>query len=398
MPIPDPPPNGEPPPKSDDFEMNLEPVDPAELSIENAPMVEAVEPPPRKRGFGFWMAFVWCIIFLATTQMLPSTILTVIYIGPIMKELDRIKEDARKAPPGGIDFSGTIKRYLESPAIKEMTQIAVIAGPACGILFCVLFIPRVVGKEWRRRLAVRRPHLEHVVLILLLFLPIFVFNIAFESLTSRLPPWLEDFNLPGMKEVMESMLKWPALVVTLGIAVGPAVSEELFCRAFLGHGLVRRFGTRLGVILTSFFFGLIHLSLIQSVYAVAMGIVLHSVYLATRSLLAPILLHFVHNFFALPAETEAIPIYLGSSLQHAFNINPWLMLLASILMFAALAWAFWTSRVRIWSADGKEQFYYHVALPDESSGDRARMGPIPLIVVGALIATCAFFAAIWFGI
>jgi hypothetical protein len=45
-----------------------------------------------------------------------------------------------------------------------------------------------------------------------------------------------------MKELLESMLTLAGWIVTLGVAVGPAISEELFCRGS-GARPVRRFGT-----------------------------------------------------------------------------------------------------------------------------------------------------------
>jgi CAAX protease family protein len=398
MAIPDPKPNGEVPPEHDEFEMTLEPVDPHELHIDEPPMVERVHPRPRrKRGFGFWMAALWCLIFLTATQMIPSFVLTFIYIEPILEESTNLAKEVRDSKKP-LEFGEMLKKYLEAPVMKRMMQISLIVAPACGIIFSLLIIPRVVGKEWRRRLAIRRPHLEHLVLICLLLFPVFVFSIAFESFASKFPKRVREFPLPGMQEVVESMMTWPAWIVVLGIAIGPALSEELFCRGFLGHGLCRRFGNRLGIVITSFFFGLIHMNLIQSIYATGVGLLLHSLYLATRSLLAPILLHFLHNFFAAAAEMKEIPIPLASSLQHAYEINPWLMLLAAALMIAAIGWAFWTSRVRIFSPDGVEQHYMHVALPPEDSSERAVMGPIRFVTLCALIATTAFFGAVWSGI
>ena len=46
-----------------------------------------------------------------------------------------------------------------------------------------------------------------------------------------------------------------ALAAVLIIGLGPGLGEELWCRAFLGRGLVGRHGVVMGVILTSLFFG-----------------------------------------------------------------------------------------------------------------------------------------------
>jgi hypothetical protein len=50
-----------------------------------------------------------------------------------------------------------------------------------------------------------------------------------------------------------------------------------------------------GILLTSFFFGVIHLHPAQGIMAFLMGLCLHFAYLMTRSLWVPISLHFLNN-------------------------------------------------------------------------------------------------------
>ena len=88
---------------------------------------------------------------------------------------------------------------------------------------------------------------------------------------------------------------WPWYLGVLIIGIGPGIGEELFCRAFLGRGLIAKHGVIPGVLLTSLLFGLMRIEPRQVIYAPVMGILLHFVYLTTHSLLMPMLIHTLNN-------------------------------------------------------------------------------------------------------
>src|SRR5262249_17275725 len=105
---------------------------------------------------------------------------------------------------------------------------------------------------------------------------------------------------PGfdMEELEKMFSGWPLPLAVLLIGAMPGLSEELWCRAYLGRGLGGQRGYVLGVLQTSLLFGLIHGDPCQGTMALLMGVMLHYVYLMTRSLLAPMLLHFLNNSLA----------------------------------------------------------------------------------------------------
>ena len=388
------------PPKSDEFEMQLEPVDPAELNLKEIPTVEAVS--LRRPGFAFWKAPLWCLLFLALTQVLPG----IFVVGPlILIELPKIDqrlrdEDAKKDSEGGTT-KPTLNQILNSPEVQRTIQIATLVTPVCGIVFSLFFLPRVVGRDWRHRLSVRIPHIEHVVLIVLLAFPLLIFNMALEGLMNKLTGGSDLFGTSEMKAVMESMTTWPWWVLFLGISVGPAISEELFCRGFLGQGLVSRYGIWTGVLATSFLFGIIHLNPLQGIVAFLIGIVLHFVYIASRTILIPILLHFLNNFIAISADARDLSLPIGASLEHALQYQPALMILASAFLAGTIGLAFYQSRVRIWNPQGLSPLkssYPHVEMPHESSPNRAAAGTISILSVGLLIVSASLFSAAWFGL
>jgi hypothetical protein len=101
-----------------------------------------------------------------------------------------------------------------------------------------------------------------------------------------------------------------------------------------------------GVLLTSFLFGLMHLNPPQAVGAAALGVALHCVYLTTRSLLLPMLLHCANNTVALFMSRSADPDSLGQPEE----LTPLLCAAAAVLAVAA-GWALYRSRVRLESKD-----------------------------------------------
>jgi CAAX protease family protein len=95
--------------------------------------------------------------------------------------------------------------------------------------------------------------------------------------------------------------------------------------------------------MTSFLFGAIHGDPIQGTYALAMGVVLHFIYLASRSLMVPMLLHFSNNALAV-ALVRAEPL---KDLDSGDVPAPWHLYAAAGLLLVACLAAFWTSRTRL---------------------------------------------------
>src|SRR5207248_2667396 len=116
-------------------------------------------------------------------------------------------------------------------------------------------------------------------------------------LSLGLSAWLVDAlgvdrSDPARLDGATASALWFAILIN---AVGPALIEELFCRGFLGRGLVGRYGVLLGVLLTSVIFAVMHSDIPHMALAFVLGVYLHLAYLATRSLWVPVLLHFLTN-------------------------------------------------------------------------------------------------------
>jgi membrane protease YdiL (CAAX protease family) len=372
-----------------------EPVWPAEaapgaITTAHAPPAWAGPgaPPPRRPHPSFGWAFLWCLLFLFVTQVVTG--FGALVVAALVTIL------GAPTPREGV-------LVLSSPAGAEALSRrtlmpALLAAQVCGVAFSVLALRLVAGRDWTRQVALRRPGLAHVVLTVLAFPALAVLANGVYELTRLFLPGLSDLGLPGMEKMVKEFGTWPVALAVLIVGAGPGLSEELWCRGFLGRGLVGRYGAVTGVLLTSFYFGLIHIDPRQGTMAAVLGVALHYVYLTTRSLWMPILLHFLINSLSVVGAHYAGALEVID--QHPEQIPLFLHVAAGALV-AAIAWALYQSRARLASADGPpwRPAFPGVAYPPPDSGTVVvRPGPGVLPVAAVLAALAGFAAAVYLAV
>ena len=341
--------------------------------------------PAQRRPFGlhpsFGWAILWCIGMLLLTQV-PGGIATVIYIVIVM--IFR---------PDLIDT----ERVQSVPDLMANAQVQIGLGVGLWvahfllILLSLLVLRIAVGREWPREVALRLPSVYHVLLVLCLTPAVIVLAdgiMIFLRETVGLPTMFDQKKMEGMD--MEKLFNsWPLAIAVFVIAVMPALSEELWCRAFLGRGLVGIHGYILGVLMTSFLFGLIHIDPCQGLMAASMGVVLHYVYLMTRSLVAPMILHFLNN--AVSVTLSRLPWDFeprGSSVPYYA---------AAALVLAAIGYALYESRARLVATDGGIPWHPpHAGVTCPPKGSNTVVAtPLPsLLTVGMVFLSLAAFGAV----
>jgi membrane protease YdiL (CAAX protease family) len=200
------------------------------------------------------------------------------------------------------------------PAMRAALAWSFPAGYFCGLVFSLVVIRRVVGPGWTREFGLHRLPAVH---LLLGFLALPGFILLSDALARFVQP-VDAFayRVTGIREIDLSeplraifeSFHWSFAVLAIG--VGPGVVEELWCRGFLGCGLIGRHGAWLGVALSSMFFGLLHLwPPSYVIVTAAMGACLHFAYLTSRSLWVPITMHLTNNGFAGLAATGTISLH-----------------------------------------------------------------------------------------
>ena len=337
-------------------------------------------------------SFLWCLLFIFVTQI-PGAVIALVVMGFLAV-----------ISPDSLPQGSSIKpaELLKSEAMNVTLGVVFFITELSVIGFSWLIIRLVVGRDWKRQLALRMPGLRHILLTLASFPAMMLLsNIAYEVLRKVLHvPSFADFGLPGMEEMVQVSSKWPWGFAVLVIGLGPGIGEELWCRGFLGRGLVGNYGVVFGVFATSFFFGLIHVDPCQGAMAMIAGLWLHFVYLTTRSLLLPMLLHTLNNSLAV-LDTRFPQLAV---IETNPSDIPIIVYVSALLLLLGTAFALYQSRARL-APKVPGQFliwrpaFEGVAYPPESSGMKV-IHPTPSLAAGLFAGGAFLFfvlaCATWF--
>ncbi len=346
------------------------------------------EQAPRPPHPGFWWGLLESILFVFFTQVPGAVVVLALMIvlpmlSPAMaRQLHQVR---------------TTEELMSSRIGSVLMMIAFFVTELLVIGVSWLAIRLIVGREWPRRLALRRPGWAHLMLVLAAFPAMSLLGDGSYALMKwlgmpnfgELMQWLgvpgfSDAKLPGMEEMVGLFNAWPATLAVLIVGLGPGIGEELWCRGFLGRGLVGRYGW-LGIVPASFFFGLIHVDPRQGMMAMFMGLWLHFTYLTTRSLLVPMLLHFLNN--SLSVISSRIPAL--SQAEQAADTIPVLVYGAAALLLLVVGVTLYRSRARLVGEDGGPPLwrpvYPGVEYPPEGSSTRV-VHPRPPLEAGLVVA------------
>lgn len=332
-----------------DPELPLPSSEAARSGVAAPPSPEGSRPP--HPGFGF--AVLWCIAFLIVTYGVAIGAAIVIlgaqaaFSGDpqgFLNTLVEFEEDAgqkegqEQAPPAHKPLTQTPRLKLSRP-FANAVGAALFLAEAASIAFALLVIRLAVGRDWKRQLALRRPAIGHVVLVVLSLPAFLILPGAVKELAEKVLPTFGD-NTRAMQDLLRH---WPWWFGVMAIGLGPGLGEELWCRGFVGRGLVARYGWVVGVVLTSLLFGVMHVDPTHAAATAFMGVWLHIVYLTSRSLWLPILLHTLNNSVAVLSVHVSD---LGALDKEASEI-PLGVFAAAAILLGVIGWALYRGRARV---------------------------------------------------
>ena len=245
--------------------------------------------------------------------------------------------------------------------MNPASMMSVTAGEM--MLFVIASILAVSVRYWGRtfsELNFRRPDRRHLWMVIGGTLPLSLCVTACSvpvqigwNYLGDIIPTLKLFDNMNTMEVVKDMATtsslWSMIFV---IALLPAIGEELIFRGAVGRILIANLGLTGGVLLTSFLFGWLHIHPVHALSVMPLGLAIHLVYLWSRSIWLPMLLHFLNNTWAsVSAQGSGIdPTRHGDSVQ----IIDGLLMGVSVVAVIALGIAFRHSRVRLFDAENRE--------------------------------------------
>jgi len=291
---------------------------------------------------------LWCLLFIAVQLSSAIAVLMVMLAvlayrsdDPSRFLNDQLNGFVKAASPTRAD------EPPRPPVPNEIGQglaYGMLAAQIASFGFILLVVPRAIGPDWKRQLGVRVPAGLHVFLVVLVVPAFMILSDGIQELFLR----LTGITRPAANEALTGTFGTvPGFVTFLAVALGPGLVEEFWCRGFLGRGLCARYGLIWGVLSTSFLFGMLHIDPSHVMIAGLMGAYLHFVYLVSRSIWVPVLLHLMNNGLA-------VLLALAPGLQataKAFQDDKQgfraVMDLASLGLIVFASVALWTSRAEL---------------------------------------------------
>ncbi len=131
------------------------------------------------------------------------------------------------------------------------------------------------------------------------------------------------------EELMKGFDGGNIFLVTIAVAVLAPIIEEVICRGFFRVEM-RGINILLYVFVSSLAFGLMHMNLLQAIYAFPLGILLAIAYIFIDSIWAPIILHSAVNFTSV----------ILSKLQQYINITETALMVIQAVSFVIVILAF----------------------------------------------------------
>jgi membrane protease YdiL (CAAX protease family) len=254
------------------------------------------------------------------------------------------------------------------------------------IFFLWFLLEQVFGRGWMLRLSLAGQALATIGFALVVFVAAgFLDHQVFLILNRWFPKMMAGPKTHWMEELSKTFSHWPLWFAVLLIGLGPGIGEELWCRGFLGRGLIGQHGVWFGVFFASFFFGLIHIEPYQGAMAVLMGLWLHYTYLMTRSLWVPMLLHFLNN--ALSVVTSRIHGLEG------LEKLPTHLVVSMVILMTMVGYALYLSRAYV-AGSGEKITWEQIGAeyPPEGSGLSVVRPAPPWPAVAAVVAGFGYFA------
>ncbi len=168
---------------------------------------------------------------------------------------------------------------------------------ALGLPFFIIFLI-LKKKKLVDTLPYEKPdNLKASAYLTLLSIPVMVFSSIFVNYISAIVQAIlgVEFNSNIENTKISGVLG--ILTVCISFAIVPALIEEFVVRGVTMQPL-RKYGDKFAILVSAFFFSVLHGNMFQIPYTFVGGLVLGYLAIKTKSLWPPMILHFVNNFYS----------------------------------------------------------------------------------------------------
>lgn len=113
-------------------------------------------------------------------------------------------------------------------------------------------------------------------------------------------------------EMMDVFVDAPFIVIIFAVVIVAPLFEEIMFRGIVFDSLNKRMNVYISIIIAGLFFGIYHMNIFQGTYATLIGIVMGFSLVWTKSIWAPMIIHFVNNLVSVLLSYSAIGAWLDT--------------------------------------------------------------------------------------
>lgn len=246
---------------------------------------------------------------LSTALHAPPTLVAVTFV---LVRLSRLVQD--RLSRRGSEYIGVI-----------LLQILILLIPA------MVYI-RLRDLRFQKRTHIRRLLPQQLWFLFCVWILMTTGSLLISILTGGISSLTGNFTLYNTFLARSGGSAWETLYLLLAFGVLPAFCEELVYRLVLCTEY-ERVGTGTAVIVSALFFAMLHFSVRLFPVYLWLGLLLAGAMYATRSVLAPMLLHLTYNVFCLFGQPYLSAFYINAGSGELFIF----CLMVLFLLFAAFA-------------------------------------------------------------
>ena len=199
------------------------------------------------------------------------------------------------------------------------------------VLPAILYI-QLRGEKFPERIRIRPIHPEHLWFCLCMLAVMITSSLLISILTGGIASLNGNFTLYNTFVARMNGDTWEIVYILLAYAVLPAFCEELVYRSIL-CAEYEGMGTGVSITVSALLFAMLHFSFPLFPNYLVLGILLACTMYATRSALAPMLLHLLYNVFCLFGQPYLSAFYVNAGSSEIFLF----CLITLLLLFAAFA-------------------------------------------------------------
>jgi membrane protease YdiL (CAAX protease family) len=257
-------------------------------------------------------------------------------------------------------FGGAILTFLifgldfEKADVNSI-RLLTVGGQILFILLPSLLLAKFVYPDITTALRVKFPSIKEILVFvggLVLLTPLlqsflYIQNFIFvklaesSSIINSLRNFIDEIDKMLQStygSLLEAHSVFEASFIIFVVAVVPAFCEEIFFRGFVQKSFEYKFKPIWSILLTALFFGIYHFNPYGLFALIALGVYFGFAAYLSNSILIPIILHFINNFFAVTAflilgDEELINSSVTPTSDISYHIISFIILLLIFSMF-----------------------------------------------------------------